>query len=83
MDDGTKWLLTIDLLDATKKKEVSRSLSFRTREVAESEVKKFTESKSNGTTAIFRIVNEDGEYQEFRGCDWQRHSLKKEFVGIF
>lgn len=83
MTENEAWRLTLDLRDVTKKKEVQRYLDFDSLEAAEAQVKKFRESRDNDSTKVFRMTNEDGEYIEFRGCDWARHSVKKVLAGIF
>lgn len=69
--------------DATGKKEVTERLSFSSRDEAEAALVAFKADSDNKTSKIFRISNHRGEYIEFRGQNWIRHSVKRDSTGIF
>lgn len=83
MDNEELWTLTMVFRDATGKKEVTERLSFHTREEAEAAIAPFKADSDNKTTKIFRISNPQGEYIEFRGHNWIRHTVKRDSSGVF
>jgi hypothetical protein len=75
--DEQVWRLTLSLIDATGKKEIDEFLDFRSRESAETAIQPFERDGERGTSKVFCVTNEDGEYIEFKGGHIRRHSVKK------
>lgn len=82
-DTGQEWLLTLYFLDATGKKEVANSLDFRSAAAASDAMAPFIADADRSTRKVFRIENEDGEYIEFLGATWRRHTLKRSSSGFY
>lgn len=83
MDNDEFWTLTMVFRDATGKKEVTDTLSFPSLSSAEEALAPFIADRDRKTIKVFRITNTHGEYVEFRGQDWIRHSVKRDSTGIF
>lgn len=83
MENNELWTLTMVFRDATGKKEVTETLSFPSLQEAEAAIASFKADPDQRTGKVFKISNPQGEYIEFRGQNWIRHSVKRDSTGIF